>query len=158
MKLSNLLPKKTPNSRYFANDTADYASIWTAIALFLILVGLLCSCSPKTIHDQVYIDHYHTDTLRITNQRVDSIYQRDSIAVLQKGDTILITKYRDRYRYRNLTDTLYSTKIEYKTQTQIQKVEVKRALYWWQKTLMLLGVLWIIGIGICVWWIVRSRR
>jgi hypothetical protein len=56
----------------------------------------------STKHDSTYI-------YRIKH---DSVYRRDSIYILMKGDTVY--KYRDRYLYRDrrLTDTLYVNKTD----------------------------------------------
>lgn len=109
----------------------------------LCLVMAFTSCTRKVY---LPVEHtvYRTDTLRTTALRVDSIFLHDSISYVQKGDTILIEKYRDRFRYINLTDTIYQShtdSIHVKEPYPVEVVkEVARPLAWWQKTLIWLGV------------------
>ena len=113
-----------------------------AILICLILVSL-CSCSRKVY---LPVEHtvYKTDTLRQNTLRVDSIFVRDSISLTQHGDTIFIEKFRDRFRYINLTDTVYQShtdSVAVKEPYPVEVVkEVPKPLAWWQKTLMWLGV------------------
>lgn len=53
-----------------------------------------------------------TDTVYEAQVRVDSVIFRDSVAVVQKGDTVMITKYRDRYKVRERTDTVYQAAVD----------------------------------------------
>ena len=79
----------------------------------------------------------------------DSIYQRDSIYVDRKGDTVLIYKDRYVYKYKNLVDTFYIHKVD---SVQVP-YPVEKSLSRWQTIKMELGG-WgfgiIIVIGICL--------
>lgn len=67
-----------------------------------IMGALLASCSPRIV------DHYHAvhDTTNTVKVERDSIHWRDSIFILQKGDTVYqyVEKWRDRYIHK--TDTV----------------------------------------------------
>lgn len=94
---------------------------------FLLLLGTQ-SCSPRII------EHYQTlrDTTYITQFARDSIFERDSIYVLEKADTVYqyVEKWRTKYIERR--DTLYQSVRDttYVTQT----VEVPAPRTWWDKT------------------------
>jgi hypothetical protein len=79
----------------------------------LILIG---GCKP--IHDISYVDRWHETV------KTDSVYkfEKDTMFINQKGDTVFITKIKTlvdyKYKYLNNTDTV--TKIETKTKTVYQ--------------------------------------
>lgn len=81
------------------------------IALFICLLVLATGCTRK-VYVPVESAVSRTDTLYSAKVRVDSVIMRDSVAVFQKGDTVMITKYRDRYRVKELTDTVYQSAID----------------------------------------------
>lgn len=98
-----------------------------------VLLTSLCSCTRK-IYVPVENAVMRTDTVYSSKLRVDSVIFRDSVAVIQKGDTVFLTKYRDRYRVREHTDTVYQSV------TDSVKVSVpypvERELTRWEKVKM----------------------
>lgn len=110
-------------------------------------ICLLCGCSTtKYVPTENIV--VKTDTMYSVKVRVDTIQVHDSVAVVQKGDTIMITKYRDRFKIRERIDTLYKTSVD--------SVEVKvpypveRELTTWEQAKMGLGGLAMGGLGIIV--------
>lgn len=81
------------------------------IALLICLLVLATGCAHK-VYVPVESTVSRTDTVYSAKVRVDSVIMRDSVAVFQKGDTVMITKYRDRYRVKELTDTVYQSAID----------------------------------------------
>lgn len=81
------------------------------IALLICLLVLATGCSRK-VYVPVESVVSRTDTVYSAKVRVDSVIMHDSVAVFQKGDTVMITKYRDRYRVKELTDTVYQSAID----------------------------------------------
>lgn len=81
------------------------------IALLICLLVIATGCSRK-VYVPVESTVSRTDTVYSAKVRVDSVIMRDSVAVFQKGDTVMITKYRDRYRVKELTDTVYQSAID----------------------------------------------
>lgn len=81
------------------------------IALLICLLVLATGCARK-VYVPVESTVSRTDTVYSAKVRVDSVIMRDSVAVFQKGDTVMITKYRDRYRVKELTDTVYQSAID----------------------------------------------
>lgn len=131
--------------------------------MFLVMVALLLSggCTRK-----VYVptEHtvYKTDTVYEAALRIDSVIQRDSIAVIQKGDTVLITRYRDRYRVKERTDTVYKAKTD--SVRVREPYPVERELTKWEQTKMDFGGIFLGGLcavavlAVAVWIIKRKRR
>lgn len=73
------------------------------IILYSLLVYSLFSCSEKIIR----VPEIHTEER--TKIQTDSIYLHDSVFVMQKGDTIYISKTRYRDRIKASTDTIKQT-------------------------------------------------
>lgn len=124
------------------------------LAVVLSIVALVSTCScTRTIYTPVESTIYHTDTLRLTNVRMDSIVQHDSVAVYVHGDTVRITQYRDRLRYRDRVDTIYRTKVDtariekpiiVTTEAEMTKSETLRLKSWgWLLALLIISLAWI---------------
>lgn len=133
------------------------------VILFIVICiacALFSSCTRKVY---LPVEHtvYRTDTLRQTALRIDSIYFRDSISLTQHGDTILIEKYRDRFRYINRTDTLYQSKTDSIRVSEPYPVEVvkevAKSLAWWQKTLMWIGAFCLVSFVVVLYILLRKK-
>lgn len=129
------------------------------IALFICLLVLASGCSRK-VYVPVESTVSRTDTIYSAKVRVDSVIMRDSVAVFQKGDTVLITKYRDRYRVKELTDTVYQSAIDSVKVSVPYPVE--RELSRWERTKMDFGGMAIgaLVIALCaaVAWLIKKFR
>lgn len=92
------------------------------------LALLLASCQPRVIEHLIV----QRDTTIVTNHVKDSVFIRDSIYVKeqQKGDTIRITEYRDRWRERikEVHDTTIVTKCDTMAVERIKEVQVSKPL------------------------------
>ena len=122
--------------------------------LFIIVTLALTSCRTVKYIDRTVVDSTEI-AVPITNTKIeyrdrflyDSIYVHDSIFTLIKGDTVYISKSKETNRLVNKTDTIIKTdtiKIPIEitktvTKTEIQVKETNK-LYWWQKSLMYLGL------------------
>lgn len=129
------------------------------IALFICLLVLATGCSRK-VYVPVESAVSRTDTIYSAKVRVDSVIMRDSVAVFQKGDTVLITKYRDRYRVKELTDTVYQSAID---SVKISvPYPVERELSRWERTKMDFGGMAIgalvIALCVAVAWLIKKFR
>lgn len=99
------------------------------IAILVILAGLaLGSCKTK----YVSVPEIHTEYItRVdTAVRIDSVYQRDSVYVERKGDTLYVNKtlYRDRYHniYKVKKDTVVkrdSVNVAYPVEKEMSRIE-----------------------------------
>ena len=129
------------------------------IALFICLLVLASGCSRK-VYVPVESVVSRTDTIYSAKVRVDSVIMRDSVSVFQKGDTVLITKYRDRYRVKELTDTVYQSAIDSVKVSVPYPVE--RELSRWERTKMDFGGMAIgalvIALCVAVAWLIKKFR
>ena len=110
--------------------------------LFLLFMTLLLgSCKVKEKIVEVPIPQIKTEIKYIDKVKYDSIYLKDSIYIIQKGDTIYNTKVAYRYRYKYLKDTITINKTD--TITRLQKVteiKVQNQLNVVQKVLIYIGL------------------
>ena len=129
------------------------------IALFICLLVLATGCARK-VYVPVESVVSRTDTIYSAKVRVDSVIMRDSVAVFQKGDTVLITKYRDRYRVKELTDTVYQSAIDSVKVSVPYPVE--RELSRWERAKMDFGGMAIgalvIALCVAVAWLIKKFR
>ena len=114
--------------------------------LFLLLfLTTIVSCTTTKIVE-VPIETIKTEY--IEQVKYDSIYSKDSIYIMQKGDTIYNNKVQYLYKYKYLRDTINITDTIPKIVT-VKDTQYINQLYTWQKILI------IIGIGFILYWIVR---
>ena len=149
-----------------ARDTrfvSAYGALVTWLALMLLAMAALMLSGGCTRKVYVPTEHivYSTDTVYEAVLRVDSVIQRDSVAVVQKGDTVLITRYRDRYRVKERTDTVYKAKTD--SVRVREPYPVERELTKWEQTKMdfggmFLGGLIAVGVAAVIVWIVKRKR
>lgn len=105
-----------------------------------IIVLILAICSCRSVK-YVPVETVKHDSIYINKVQVDSVYHRDSIYVVDKGDTVFLYKDRYIYKYKDRTDTLYVTKTD-----SIQvPYPVGKKMTRWQKIKLELGG-WALGI------------
>ena len=115
--------------------------------LFLLLfLTTIVSCTTTTKIVEVPVETIKTEY--IEQVKYDSIYSKDSIYVMQKGDTIYNNKVQYLYKYKYLRDTINITDTIPKIVT-IKDTQYINQLYTWQKLII------IIGIGFILYWIVK---
>ena len=112
--------------------------------LLLFLTTIISCTSTKTI--EVPIETIKTEY--IEQVKYDSIYSKDSIYIMQKGDTIYNNKVQYLYKYKYLRDTINITDTIPKIVT-VKDTQYINQLYTWQKLLI------IIGIGFILYWIIK---
>ena len=149
--------------RHTRETLTEWGALLAWIALMLVILLALALSGGCTRKVYVPTEHivYSTDTVYEAVLRVDSVIQRDSVAVIQKGDTVLITKWRDRYRVKQRTDTVY------KAVTDSVKVSVpypvERKLTKWEQTKhdvggMAMGALSVAVLAAVIAWVVKRKR
>ena len=132
-------------------------SFWGILALSAMLwCVLLASCSSvKYVPIEIVRTEYRTrDSIRY-----DSIYQRDSVYLMFKGDTVY--KYKEKYLYKylflNKTDTVIKTdsiQVPYPVEKQLTKWQaIKIELGGWAFGVIIAFALIIVG-----WLIYRWRK
>lgn len=125
--------------------------IWIAVGIALLL--LFGSC--RSIR-YVPVETIRTDSVFMSNVRIDSVYVQDSILIKEKGDTLTTIRYKLVYRYKHITDTLFITKND---SVQVP-YPVEKELTWWQKTKLELGefsIGIILILLIVVIWLVKKK-
>lgn len=126
--------------------------------IMLIVAGVLWAGCSRKVYVPVESVRVSTDTVRLTELRVDSVWQHDSVAVFVSGDTVRITQYRDSFRYRDRRDTVYTARHDTVMQTEQvpveveKRVEVEKKLSLWKRIVLTtgyvaLGLLGLLGIG-----------
>ena len=127
-------------------DAATIIRIIVAALLVALLVTILPSCKTvDCIPEVVYRDGIRTEYIP------DSIYryERDSIYIHQKADTVWLEKYTTRYKdvLKVERDTIWRDN----TQTIVKEVEVEKPiapfvkwLAWWGAAALLILLLWVV--------------
>ena len=111
------------------------------ILFLLFMTLLLCSCKVKEKIVEVPIPQIKTEIKYIDKVKYDSIYLKDSVYIVQKGDTIYNNKVAYRYKYKYLKDTVIVNKTDTITRLQkITEIKVKNQLNAVQKILMYIGL------------------
>lgn len=114
--------------------------------LFLLLfLTTIISCTTTKIVE-VPVETIKTEY--VEQVKYDSIYSKDSIYIMQKGDTIYNNKVQYLYKYKYLRDTINITDTIPKIIT-VKDTQYINQLYTWQKILI------VIGIGFILYWIVK---
>ena len=114
--------------------------------LFLLLfLTTIVSCTTTKIVE-VPVETIKTEY--IEQVKYDSIYHKDSIYIMQKGDTIYNNKVQYLYKYKYLRDTINITDT-IPTIVTVKDTQYINQLYTWQKILI------IIGIGFILYWIIK---
>ena len=115
---------------------------WT---LLLVWGVLMCSCATRV--EYVPVVRVQTDTLKVTEARIDSVVKHDSVFVLQekRGDSVFVmqtkVRYRDRLQVR--CDTVYKVRVDtLRIDNNKKKADSKSV---WEKKEKRKGVSW--------WWI-----
>lgn len=126
----------------------DRIGIIILFVTLMLVMSVVCSCTTTRT-----VERIKRDSVYIYRLKRDSIYQRDSIYMLIKGDTVYKYEYKYLYRDKLLRDTISISK----TDSIPYKVEVSKyvdkKLSWWQSTLLYTGAMaWIIAIiGLAYW-------
>ena len=105
--------------------------------LFLLLfLTTIISCTTTKIVE-VPVETIKTEY--IEQVKYDSIYSKDSIYIMQKGDTIYNNKVQYLYKYKYLRDTINITDTIPKIVT-VKDTQYINQLYTWQKLLIVIGI------------------
>lgn len=110
------------------------------LTCIVLLMSAICFAGCRTTQ-YVPVETIKTEYKTRDSIRHDSIYQRDSIYVIDRGDTVYT--YKDRYLYKYL----YLNRIDTVIKTDTVKIPypVEKALIRWQKAKIELGG-WAFGV------------
>ena len=119
------------------------------VYIIILLILAICFVSCRTQY--IPVESVRTEYKTRDSIRFDSIYQRDSVYMLVKGDTIYQYRYKYLYRYltTNRTDTILkhdSIPIPYPVEKQLSRWQtIKMELGGWVFVLVIILILLIIG-------------
>ena len=126
----------------------DRIGIIIFFVTLMLVMSIVCSCTTTRTVERVKRDSVYVDRLKR-----DSIYQRDSIYMLIKGDTVYKYEYKYLYRDKLLRDTISISKTDSIPYPVEVPKYVDKKLSWWQSTLLYTGAIaWIVAIiGLAYW-------
>lgn len=126
------------------------------LAPFMCMLFVICSC--RTVK-YVPVETVKVDTTYINKLQRDSIYILDSVYVKEKGDTVLIEKYKYLYRDKLVRDTMYISKVDsiqvpYPVEKELTRwQQMKQELGGWA-----LGIILVVTAAIVILLIYRTRK
>ena len=120
-------------------------------SIYIIILLMLAICFVSCRTQYIPVESVRTEYKTRDSIRYDSIYQRDSIYTLIKGDTVYQYRYKYLYRYltTNRTDTILkndSIRVPYPVQKKISRWQsIKMELGGWAFGIVIVFILVIIG-------------
>ena len=119
--------------------------------VYIIILLMLAICFVSCRTQYIPVESVRTEYKTRDSIRFDSIYQRDSVYMLVKGDTVYQYRYKYLYRYLNVnrTDTVIkndSIRVPYPVERQLNRWQsIKMELGGWAFGIIILLILIIIG-------------
>lgn len=110
-----IMCKKSPN-----RDLMHHFCIITKMVVSILLMSITCSCTRTVYQDREVVRH---DSIYVTALSVDTILQRDSIHVLERGDTVYKTIQKYVYKVKERRDTCYVQRTDTVLQTETKEVQ-----------------------------------
>ena len=107
------------------------------ILFLLLLVITIVSCKTTTKIVEIPVETIKTKY--IEQIKYDSIYSKDSIYIMQKGDTIYNNKVQYIYKYKCIRDTI-NIRDTIPTVVTVKDIQYINQLYSWQKLLIIVGI------------------
>lgn len=86
--------------------------IWTLVIVFGLCVGLSGCGSAKRVYVPVERAVSVVDTVYLLRVQADTVRERDSVAVIQRGDTVYQTRWQLKERVRLRHDTVYLSHLD----------------------------------------------
>ena len=119
---------------------------------YLFAIALLNSCTTRYIP----VESVRVDSVYVRQIQRDSIFERDSVFVLVKADTVFYTKTQYRYRDRIVRDTVSV----FRCDTITKVVEVERELSRTERLKMNVGggAMWAIPILVALYILYRRFK
>lgn len=111
----------------------------------LLLALLLASCSPRIVERVIT----QRDTTYIVKRDSVTFYDRDSIFIREKGDTVYQYVERWRWRDRVRVDTITRVKVDSLTVERIKEVQVQIPLSGWER-LKIGAFWWLLGLVVAL--------
>lgn len=108
--------------------------------MFILLSAVILAACTTTKY--VPVESVKVDSVYVAKAQRDSIFERDSVYVVVKADTVFFSRVQYRYRDRILRDTVCVLSID----TISKIVEVEKRLTFWQQKKMQFGTvaMWLL--------------
>ena len=124
------------------------------IVIIFVMFALCAILGSCTTTEYVTVEKVRTDTVRVNHTERDSIYLHDSVYVKEwmKGDTVYrdVDRWHTKYVESIRHDTVYKSNTD-TVQAYYEVVkEVPQKLSKWEKNLMAIGFMAIIGIVVFI--------
>lgn len=136
-------------------DLAKLMAVMVTISIAFLMSISLASCT-KTIYVQG-----ESKTEYVYQERIDTTYHKDSVYIKEviKGDTIRLTEYRwrDRFRYISTTDTIYQCD-SCIVQVPVEVVRYDHKMNGCQRFFFWFGIVAMIGIIGYVWYRLKKFK
>lgn len=105
----------------------------------VLLTGFMSGCG--TVKEYVPVETVRTEKETVTKWRTDTIVDRDTVKIAQKGDTVFAESVKWRWRVKEVRDTAIvelrdSVAVPYPVET-VREVPRKRR--WWETALLCTG-------------------
>lgn len=127
------------------------------LVAMVVLALMMCGC--KSIEYVPVVEkEVHHDTVYYSKLQRDSIWLHDSVLVREKGDTVWMEKWHTKYVEKQVHDTTYVARIDSIPVPYEVPKYIEKPLGWWQKALIWIGIISLMGIVLIVArWVSRSR-
>lgn len=132
---------------YISEKKMRYKTFLAFVAV--LVLAMLSSCTTTKVVEHEVIKH---DSIYVTAVSVDTILQRDSIHIRERGDTIEKIVYRYIYKVRERTDTMFVERTDTITKAEITtEVKTRYRKDW-------LSIIGALVVGAIVGVIIRSIK
>ena len=132
--------------------TKALTTMIAVVGAVVMLLIFFSSCSPRIVEHV----RYQHDTTYVEKIQIDSVWNRDSVFVHEKGDTVYIYKEKIRNKYKFLRDTIRASKVDSVYVDRVKEVKIEKKLNWIQK--IKLGSFWFFfaGFALLLVWTFRK--
>lgn len=93
------------------------------LIIIIVCSAILFLMTIQGCRTTEYVPVYHHDTTYVSKIEHDSVFVKDSTYVITRNDTVFFTKYIDRFKYINRTDTVYKSNTDTLTVVKEKIVE-----------------------------------
>lgn len=119
--------------------------------IFIIILLMSAICIGCRTIEYYPVETVRTDTVYVNRLMVDSVLVRDSVHVVEKGDTVTEYRYKYVYRYKDRIDTLYVSRrdtvsVPYPVEKELTKWQTVKVNYGgWAMFLVFAFILVVVG-------------
>lgn len=94
--------------------------IITKMVVIILLMSITCSCTRTIYQEHDVIKH---DSIYVTALSVDTIIQRDSIHIIERGDSVIKKIKQEIIKVKERIDTIYINNTDTVTKIETKEVE-----------------------------------